>query len=227
MSINDPQQRIDLQVPEEVGTFVYVDRLSTSERYQGQSVFSSGFDKVLTMLSNPKRELPGPFSYSVSMTSVAAIRADGSEVNYVMNLPRYSQMWQERFTENQLQNRWHYFDVDSQYYQVGRARAPLQDFLAQGKINESAVDALIKDQEIEAKSEGKDVRGVYLEGTTSPDYLEIKGKRRDMMDKREERGFSKVDSRKTKWLLPSTSLDAKVIHPVQEVSEIAGSKSFR
>jgi hypothetical protein len=101
-------------------------------------------------------------------------------------------------TENQLQNRWHYFDVDSQYYQVGRARVPLQDFLAQGKINESAVDALIKDQEIEAKSEGKDVRGVYLEGTTSPDYLEIKGKRRDMMDKREERGFSKIDSRKTK-----------------------------
>lgn len=225
MSINDPQQRLDLQVPEDVGTFVYVDRLSTAPEYQGKSIFSSGFDKVLTMMSNPKRCLQEPFLYSVSMTAVTAIREDEKEVNYVMNLARYTQMWQERFIENRLQNRWHYYDADSQYHQVGMARAPLDDFLSEGKINESAVDALIKDQEIEATIEGKEVRRVYLEGI-APDYSETKIKRRGMLERREDRGLSKKDSSKTPWL-PSASLEAEASYPLQEVSEIIAGKGSR
>ncbi len=108
VTINDFSLRSALRVDDGVGTFVYVDTTITAEGYKGLGIFSSAFDKIITMLANPKRALAAPFEYCISMRATAALSEDGSESYHMMNFPAYAKMWEARFENSQLQKRWCY-----------------------------------------------------------------------------------------------------------------------
>ncbi len=205
--INDPVQRRDLKVADEVGTFVYVSDIMTADKYRGKGIFSTAFDKILTMMSNEKRGFKHPFEYSISMTRATSVKDSGeSETEYVMNLPRYAEMWKHRFPENELQNRWQYRDSQSGENKIiGLNRMPLEEYLRGGKINEAEIDRLMKHQMVEAEKEGKEVRGLYLAGHSRESHAEVAAKRKALLAKREVNGVQRVIVKKTSWEVPGVS----------------------
>lgn len=190
MTINDPVKRQDLQIEESVGTFVYVSDLTTADKYKGRSFLSTSFDKVLTMLSNPKRGFAQPFEYSVSMTAVTATKSDRSTTDYVMNLPLYARMWQARFIDNELQDRW-----IKGGKQTGHDRRSLECAMTGGVIDEAKVNALIQNQKTAAAQEGKEVRGLYLSGVGA-DYEQVAQGRKDRLVQRGSQDMTRDKSEK-------------------------------
>ncbi len=208
ISINDGKLRVNLEVGDDVGTFVYVDSVITAEKYKGCGVFSSAFDKVITMLANEKRGLEAPFEYVISMRAATAIRnSDDVEVDHMINLPLYAKMWEERFVDNQLQKRWCYGSGPG----IARDKAPIADY-----SDEAKVDFMVKDEaakavrEIPELEDGKKFSGIgsFLIGDLREDYSEVKGERVARMKAREARGVSKDADKKTTWEPDASPSDA-------------------
>lgn len=87
-----------------------------------------------------------------------------------MNLPRYATMWQNRFEENKLQLR--YQSLESAKMQEGRERVAIEPFLDGKNLDEKKVSDLVESRAEEASSEGKFVRGLFLEGRQTKSYAE-------------------------------------------------------
>lgn len=170
--INCPHYREAMRVAEDVGTFVYITHVITDENFKGNGLFSLTLNKMMTMLSNPKRNLPTPIDYSISVSAAEAVReSDSEEITYIMNLPRYARMWQNRFEDNKLQLRYQSFE--SSKLQEGRERLPVDPFLDdKNNLDEKAVSDLVKSRAPEANSEGKWVRGLFLEGRQTKSHEE-------------------------------------------------------
>lgn len=166
--VNDPEIRDKMKAPQ--GSFVYITHAITQEQEKGKGWFGLVLNKIMTSLSNPKRELELPLTYSISVSAASALSKEG-EMTYVMNLPLYAQMWQSRFTENKLQLRFQ--DLECASKQEGRERFDLIDFLNHGLLDEFKVSELIESKKPEAAQEGKWVRGLFLEGQ-SRSYVENK-----------------------------------------------------
>ena len=171
-SINCPRYREAMKVSEDVGTFVYITHVITRGDFKSCGCFSLTLNKIMTMLSNPKRELPAPIYYSISVSAAKAEReSDGEEITYIMNLPRYAKMWQNRFENNQLQPRFQ--SLESAKVQEGRERVHLENFLDKEKKNdEKKVSDFVESHNEEATREGKWVRGLFLEGRQNKSYAE-------------------------------------------------------
>ncbi len=183
MNINQEWQRTNYKVSDEIKTFIFFDSIAMSEEYRGKGLFSAGFDKFMTMMVNPKRKgLEAPFQFTVSIMAANALEADGSEFNYALNLPAYAKMWNDRFTENSLQNRWNDHPKGPKKYAnfIHPEHLPLESFTedradGQFRIDEDKVDEALKEQKEIAKettamsAEDKipsctDVRGFFLSG---------------------------------------------------------------
>jgi hypothetical protein len=160
--INDLDKREALNVPESVGTFVYVGDAYIDENYRGSGLFGKLFDKITTMIANPKREYPLPIQYSISMTN-AVIIENGEERNHAMNLSKYKPMWQKRFIDNQIKLR--HQDLTTRE-QTGGEILPT-----------TTSDLELSDLMQTSEKPNNFVRGVYLEGT-SKNYEEMKEQRR-------------------------------------------------
>lgn len=176
--INCPHYRETMRVAEDVGTFVYITHVITDENFKGHGLFSLTLNKMMTMLSNPKRDLPTPIDYSISVSAAEAVReSDGEEITYIMNLPRYARMWQNRFEDNKLQLRYQSFE--SPKLQEGRERLLVDPFLDdKNNLDESKVSDLVQSHKQDANSQGKWVRGLFLEGRQTKTYEEaVKFKR--------------------------------------------------
>ncbi|MBU6338617.1 MAG: hypothetical protein KGQ36_01395 [Rickettsiales bacterium] len=207
VTINDPQKRANLKVPDDVGTFVYVSDISTNNKYRVQNLFSTAFDKMLTMISNEKRGLEKPIEYSISVTATTAIQESGEEVEYVRNLPRYVDMWEKRFSNNKLQDR-RYLTTDGKTKQVGLDRMPLDDFLDVGKkLDEEKISGLIKRNKSDRS--GMPVRGLYLEGD-SASYGEMKDTRKRIFEEKAKHGFERHKETKPRgWSATSLKDDGE------------------
>lgn len=169
LTINDLEKRKALQVPESIGTFVYVGDAIIAKEERGNNLFALAFDKITTMLANPKRELPLPIQYCISMTN--AITTDGEF--YPMNLPQYEKMWQQRFEDNKIQIR----------LQKGRDQRGVERFEATSDdefVNKIINETSLKPQEF--------VRGLYLEGV-SASYEEMKTKRKASLERKPTTSF--------------------------------------
>jgi len=136
MLIDSAEDRKKMRVSPGVGTFVYVTHAVTSEEWKGKGLFSLTLNKAISMLSNPKRNLPLPIDYSISVSAATALKADGSEINYVMNLPRYARMWSNRFEQNKLQVR---LQSVKDGAQEGTTRHALVDFENKEKLKEESI----------------------------------------------------------------------------------------
>lgn len=177
--INCPHYRETMKVSDEVGTFVYITHVITREDFKSNGLFSLTLNKMMTMLSNPKRELPTPIDYSISVSAAKAERdSDGEEMTYIMNLPRYARMWQNRFENNQLQLRFQ--SLESAKLQEGRDRLHIENFLDGDEfLDEKKVSDLVESRAEEAAKEGKWVRGLFLEGRQTKSHAEaVEFKRR-------------------------------------------------
>lgn len=181
--INCPHYRKVNRVPEEVGTYVYVTHVISREDHKNYGMFSRTLDKLMTMLSNPKRDLPTPIEYSISVSAAEAIKEDtGEEMTYIMNLPRYTRMFQNRFEDNKLQVRFQ--SLESAKLQEGRDRLPVEPFLNEaGDLDEKKVSNLVEERKPEAASEGKWVRGLFLEGRQTKNHAEAVEFRRNSAPK--------------------------------------------
>lgn len=174
--INDTEKRNALNVPESIGTFVYVGDAYLDENYRGSGLFGKLFDKITTMIANPKREFALPIQYSISMTS-AVIIENGEERNHAMNLSRYKPMWEKRFIDNQIKLRH-------------------QDLTTREQTGGEIIPTTISDLELSdlmqtSEKPNNFVRGVYLEGN-SKNYEEMKEQRRPS-------GMPK-SAKATKWI---------------------------
>lgn len=170
ITINDPSARNKNKVSDEVGTYIYVTHAVTEEEFKGKGVFSAVFNKINTMYLNPKRETAQPIHYSISVSNAEAVRlSDQEELNFIMNLPTYTGMWQKRLTDNQIQIR---FQDKVTNEQEGRERLPVKDYLNNGSLDESKIDLLIKEKKPEAEREGKFVRGMFEEGREARTYAQ-------------------------------------------------------
>lgn len=176
--INLNDKREALKVSEDVGTFVYVGDVITAEEYKNCRLFSTAFDKVITALSNPKRNLPTPIVYSISVSAIEVIRNDVT-YNHVMNLDRYTNMWHDRFTNNMFQIRLQ--ELGGLRRQEGIDRVPAE-------YSEEYVSSLIDSFKSMAAEQGKKVRGIYLEGE-SKDYFENKEQRKALLENRPNTSF--------------------------------------
>jgi hypothetical protein len=185
ITINDPLRRVALKVPESIGTFVYVDDLITDEKYRGQGMLSRAFDKVLTLMGNPKRGLKNPIEYAVSVTAVEIekVNEQGNVVSQrseMLNLLAYALMWEGRKLEDvRLQGRKHMLANNivqwgDDYY------TPLSDIFvrgADGKLDveefDRIIDANVERQKAGLTVEGSAVRGGILIGG-APSYDDMK-----------------------------------------------------
>lgn len=218
LTINDPKKCKDLDVSENIGTFVYVGDIQTAEEFRGKNLLSASFDKVLTMLSNPKRKLPRPLEFSISMTSTTAIKEeDNSEVEYVRNLPRYTEMWLNRFLNNDLQNRWQYRDENG-HHQIGLNRMSLDEYLENGKINEKEISGLMQSQAEKAKGENKQVRGLYLEGV-NPNYETTKIGRENRISGKNTFSRNKTEDKKDWQQAPNPIIKDASLEILKEAEE--------
>ena len=175
--INCPHAREKMKVSDEVGTFIYLTHCVSKEEMRGTGMLSLVVNKINSMIKNPKRELPEPIDYSISVSLAPAINeATGELTNYVMNLPRYARMWQNRFESNKLQHR---FQKDPSN-QEGRERLPLTDFLdSRGDLDEKKLSEEIERKKPEAAAESKIVRGMFLEGRHVESYFQSVIRRRE------------------------------------------------
>jgi hypothetical protein len=178
LTINDAEKRRALQVPEDIGTFVYVGDAIIAKEERGNNLFAIAFDKITTMLANPKRELQLPIQYCISMTN--AITTD--QEFYPMNLPQYERMWQQRFEDNKIQIR---LQKDRDQRGAERFEATSED----GFVNRIISDASLEPQEF--------VRGLYLEGI-SASYEEMKFKRAQSLARKPSSVFIPEEKRKLK-----------------------------
>jgi hypothetical protein len=170
ITVNDPEARKKNKVDGSVGTYIYVTHAVTEEAFKGKGLFSGIMDKITTMMLNPKRDVKHPIHYSISVSNAPAVRlSDNEELNYIMNLPAYTGMWQKRFEDNKLQVRFQDLKTGAQ---EGRERLPLDKFLNEKQLDESLVDKLIKEKKPEAKGEGKFVRGLFAEGQDNRSHAE-------------------------------------------------------
>lgn len=187
--INLNDKREALKVPESVGTFVYVGDVITAEDYKNCRLFSTGLDKIITMLSNPKRELPAPINYSISVSAAEAIR-DDVKYFHVMNLDRYTNMWHDRFNNNVFQIRLQ--ELDGLKRQEGIDRVPAD-------YSEQYVSDLLDSFRPMAAEQGKRVRGIYLEGEAK-NYDENKEQRFRLLANRPNVSFRPETKEKLKQL---------------------------
>jgi hypothetical protein len=176
--ININEKRQALNVPESVGTFIYVGDVITSEEYKNCRLFSTALDKIITTLSNPKKNLPQPILYSISVSGAEAIK-DDIKFTHVMNLDRYNNMWHDRFINNVFQIRLQ--ELEGLKRQEGIDRFP-------ANYCEQYVSNLIDSFKPMAAKQGKRVRGVYLEGE-SRGYKENKEQRARLLEGRPNVSF--------------------------------------
>jgi hypothetical protein len=191
-NIDNPAQRAELKVPAEVDHFIYASRFITKEEFRGKSFLAGAFDKAVSMLS---KRLGGVCECCVSISAVEATTSDGVKKHYVMNLPEYAQMWQQRFYGSSLTNRRQHLLADGslRQYAYGEAMG-LEHFLdASGGIDEiiisDSVAAQKREVELENTKSGKsvEVRGFYLRGILPSSYEEFKNKKSKLFEGREER----------------------------------------
>lgn len=226
VTINDPKKRESLNVDHDVGTLIFVSEVATAEKYKGKSLFSTAFDKVITMFSNDKRSMVKPIEYCVSITADTAVSNDNpeEEVEYIQNLPRYAKMWGDRLSDNNIQNRWKRTDDNSE---SGRERMPLESYLQEdGNLDELKIDGLIKSQRALASKEEKiGVRGVYLNGKASENYQEMKGQKKSLFDARNAKSdLYVVDDEKRKgWSVDGISETSR--HQEERINKTSARKS--
>lgn len=178
LTINDSEKRKALQVPEGIGSFIYVGDAIIAKEERGNNLFALAFDKITTMLANPKRQLPTPIQYCISMTN--AITTDGEF--YPMNLPQYEKMWQQRFEDNKIQIR----------LQKGVDQRGAEKFGATS--DDEFVNRIINETSLEPQ---EFVRGLYLEGISSS-YEEMKLKRAQSLARKPSSSFIPEEKRKLK-----------------------------
>jgi hypothetical protein len=170
LTINDPEVRKKNRVSDSVGTYIYITHAVTQEEYKGCGLFSKVFDKINTMFLNPKRDLPLPIHYTISVSNAPVVRlSDEEEFDFVMNLPTYAGMWQKRLFDNQVQVRFQDLETG---VQEGRERLPLSNFLISKNFDEIKMSDFVKEKRPEAKVEGKFVRGMFLEGRETKTYAQ-------------------------------------------------------
>lgn len=185
LTINDRARREELQVGNEVGNFVYVDSIMTSPAARGNNIFSSAFDKIITMLAKPERHEGSSqsFQYAISVTAATELQNDGNQFYHIMNLPRYHKMWNDRFEDLSLMQRW-------QNKGTGKQHAEGNPINFAGDYNEQAMSNFIANQREAAEAAGERVRGVFLSGIMSG-YEVAQEKREDLMRKREDKGIAR------------------------------------
>ncbi len=185
LTINDQSKRAELKVGEDINNFVYVSDIMTAPDFRGQNIFSSAFDKIVTMLANPKRNdgQSKSFQYAISVTAATELQSDGKQFHHIMNLPRYYKMWSDRFEDLSWMKRW-------QNIETGRQHAVGDPIGFVGKYDEQEISDFIANQKEEAASQGKKVRGAVLFGVM-PGYDDAKEKRKNLMDDREYKGTTR------------------------------------
>lgn len=170
--INDPLSRSKNKVMPSVGTYIYVTHAVTQEEWKGKGLFGLMLDKINTMYLNPKRKMELPIDYSISVSVAPSVyEEDQKKINHVMNLPAYSKMWKDRFTENKVQIRFQHKETG---LQEGRNRINLEELMTSSGFDEQKMSDIIETHEPIADSEKKFVRGAFMEGKEPRNYLEAK-----------------------------------------------------
>jgi len=160
-----------INIDKDVGTFIYLTSIVTSEKYKGQGFLGQMFNKILTYAENPKRNYPKPIQFATSITQTACETKLGA-INDVINLDIYSAMWQDRLINNKLQVRFQ--DLDNANNQYGKEIFDLKDFLIDKKIDKLKVSELVESKKDEASKQNQFVRGFYLIGDQPRTYIELK-----------------------------------------------------
>lgn len=160
-----------INIDNNVGTFIYLTSIVTSEKYKGQGFLGQMFNKILTYAENPKRNYQKPIQFATSITQTACETKLGT-INDVINLDIYSAMWQDRLINNKLQVRFQ--DLDNANNQYGKEIFDLKDFLIDKKIDKLKVSELVESKKDEASKQNQFVRGFYLIGDQPRTYIELK-----------------------------------------------------
>jgi len=214
ITINDEIKRQELKVSPDIKTFVYVSDILTEEKYRGKNIFSSAFDKIMTMLANPKRETSGLTQYAVSVTAAMALKESGETISHVLNLPRYYKMWDERFEDLSVNKRWQ--DITTRRQMAVGDPVDVKEIFGEEKIyDEERMGSFIDSQRAEASLDGKRVRGAFLSGKLDKKYPEIKKTRSDLMERRAARTEMSRDKSESEvdksWQRPSTAFSAVAV----------------
>lgn len=168
---DDKNSRKKIGINENIGTFIYITSIITSNEYKGQGFLGQMFNKILTYAENPKRNYQKPIQFATSVTQTACETKLGI-INDVINLDIYSAMWQDRLINNKLQVRFQ--DLDNPNNQYGKEIFDLKDFLIDKKIDKLKVSELVESKKDEASKQNQFVRGFYLIGDQPRTYIELK-----------------------------------------------------
>lgn len=159
-------------INENIGTFVYITSIITSDEYKGQGFLGQMFNKILTYAENPKRNYPKPIQFATSITQTACETKLGI-INDVINLDIYSAMWQDRLINNKLQVRFQ--DLDNPNNQYGKEIFDLEDFINESKkIDKIKVSDIVESKKEEASKQNQFVRGFFLIGEQPKNYIDLK-----------------------------------------------------
>jgi hypothetical protein len=154
---NDPETRNNLKIE---GNFVImIKAISTAESR------NSGLLGLLIQEAQNLTENLNPSYFSC----VLAKEIEGKEPAFrVMNLDRYAHLHEKNFNKNQLQIRF----KDEKGSQFGREKVDLNEFMENGKINDTKLSELIIQQKEVAKKINQEMVGFYIIGDSKKKWVD-------------------------------------------------------
>jgi len=147
--VNDEATRVNLGIDEDYIIFI---KALTDKAYRNTGVITSLLGEVMKEVKD---------HLCVGCVSIkTAINEEGEEFDYVMNLPRYAQMFKKTFENNKLQVRCE----SPMGTQRGEEKIELDSIIESGSINQQTLSTIITSQRAQALAGDKKLVGFYIHG---------------------------------------------------------------